>query len=41
VQRRAGLIHGYVGMGPAARVARDAIDDAAGWVREIVASARR
>jgi acetyl esterase/lipase len=39
LQRRAGLIHGYVGMGPAARVAREAIDDAAAWVRTIVASA--
>jgi acetyl esterase len=41
LQRRAGLIHGYAGMGPAARVARDAIDDAAAWVRDVAASARR
>jgi acetyl esterase len=41
LQRRAGLIHGYVGMGPAARVAREAIDDAASWVRTIVVSAGR
>jgi acetyl esterase len=39
LQRRAGLIHGYVGMGPAARVARDAIDDAASWVRATIAAA--
>jgi acetyl esterase len=39
LQRRAGLIHGYVGMGPAARVAREAIDDAAAWIRTILASA--
>ena len=41
LQRRAGLIHGYVGMGPAARVAREAIDDSAAWVRAIVASSGR
>jgi acetyl esterase len=40
LQRRTGLIHGYVGMGPAARVARDAIDAAAAWVRAVVAAAR-
>jgi acetyl esterase len=39
LQRRAGLIHGYVGMGPAARVARDAIDDAAAWLRAAIAAA--
>jgi acetyl esterase len=41
LQRRAGLIHGYAGMGPAARVAREAVDDAAVWVRAAVATARR
>jgi acetyl esterase len=39
LQRRDGLIHGYVGMGPVARVARDAIDDAAAWVRATVTAA--
>lgn len=37
VQRRAGLIHGYVGMGQALEAARQALDEAVSWIRQITA----
>ncbi len=36
VQRRAGLIHGYVGMAPAVAAARQAVDEAAAWVNRLM-----
>ena len=39
LQRRAGLVHSFVGMAPLVRAARIAVDDAVAWVRGAVVNA--